>query len=100
MMIFKLQMQQVLTDSGFFCLTQLVVERPCGQQRMHPEFQKVPDRSSSLVLPVISQDLLYHEAPVAVSSAVRVNFRGVVIRHLQRMLRVAAGHKTADACTD
>lgn len=70
--------------AGFFCLTQLVVERPCGQERVHPELQEVPDRGRSLVLPVIGQDLLYHEAPVAVSSAVRVNFRGVVIRHLQK----------------
>lgn len=66
---------------------------------MDPEFEEVPDRSRSLALPVIGQDLLYHEAPVAVSSALTVNFRGVVIRHLQKMLKVAAGHKTTDACS-
>lgn len=68
----------------FSRLTQLVVQRPCGQERMDPEFEEVPDRSGSLVLPVVGEDLLDHEAPVAVSSAVRVNFRGVEIRHLQK----------------
>lgn len=106
MILQKVQMLQVLEGEGgtlrsygFSRLTQLVVQRPCGQERMDPEFQEVPDRSRSLVLPVIGQDLLDHEAPVAVSSAVRVNFRGVVIGHLQRMLKAAAGHKTTDACS-
>lgn len=78
-------MKRVEVKTLRFCpLTQLVVQRPSGQERMDPELEEVPDGSRSLVLPVVGEDLLDHEAPVAVSSAVRVNFRGVEKRHLQQ----------------
>lgn len=68
-------------------LTQLVRERPSGQERMYPEFKELPGRSRRFVLRVISQDLLYHETPVAMSSVVGMNFRRIVMRpHVQRML--------------
>lgn len=63
------------------------MERPGGQESMYPEFKELSGRSRRFVLWVISQDLLYHETPVAVSSVVRMNFRGIVMRpHVQRML--------------
>lgn len=68
-------------------LTQLVVERPGGQESMHPEFEELSCRSRRFVLRVIGEDFLYHETPVAMSSMIRVNFRRIVMRpHVQRML--------------
>lgn len=88
-------MKRVEVETLRFCpLTQLVVQRPSGQERMDPELEEVPDGSRSLVLPVVGEDLLDHEAPVAVSSAVRVNFRGVEKRHLQQDAEAAAGLRT------
>lgn len=63
------------------------MERPGGQESVYPEFKELPGRSRSFVLRVISQDLLYHETPVAMSSVVGMKLRRIVMRtHVQRML--------------
>lgn len=68
-------------------LTQLVMKGSAGQQGLHSEFEELPRRSRGFVLRVLSQDLLYHETPVAVSSVVWVNVRRIVMRpHVQMML--------------
>lgn len=63
------------------------MERPRGQQRVYSEFEQLAGRSRRFMLRVISQDFLYHETPVAMSSVVWMNLRRIVMRpHVQRML--------------
>lgn len=86
-----------MKDSSIFCLTQLVMERPRGEQSLYSEFKQLPGRSRNFVLRVICEDLLYHETPVAMSSVVCMNIRRIVMRpHVQRMLHnLAVGHRSA-----
>ena len=66
------------------------MERPGGQESVYPEFKELPGRSRRFMLGVVSQDLLYHETPVAMSSVVMYLRRIVMRPHFQRMLHNVA----------